>query len=62
MSTPEVNKPDFYGYPAAQEVVDIKFEYKENKNPVLRGIGLVVAAWVCVVVFQDLYNSELIIS
>jgi hypothetical protein len=46
MSTPEVNKPGFYGYPGAKEVVDIKFKYTENKNPVMRGMVLVIGAWV----------------
>jgi hypothetical protein len=50
MSTPEVTKSGFYGYPGAKEVVDIKFKYNENKNPVLRGMVLVIGAWMCVVV------------
>jgi len=46
---PTANKQEFYGYPAAREVVNIKLEYKEGKNPVLRGIVLVISAWVYVV-------------
>jgi hypothetical protein len=49
MSTaPTADKWEFYGYPAAREVVNIKSEYKEGKNPVLRGVALVVSAWVYV--------------
>jgi hypothetical protein len=48
MSTPEVNKSGFYGYPGAKEVVDIKFKYTVNKNPVLRGTVLVFGAWMYV--------------
>jgi len=40
--------PDFYGHPGAREAVNINFEYKEAKNPVLRGITLVIGAWVYV--------------
>jgi hypothetical protein len=43
---PMADKQEFYGYPAAREVVNINFKYKEDKNPVLRGIALIIGAWV----------------
>jgi len=45
-NAPTADKREFYGYPAAREVVNIKFKYKEDNNPVLRGIALVIGSWV----------------
>jgi hypothetical protein len=45
---PATDKQEFYGYPAPREVANIKLEYKTEKNPVLRGIALVIGAWVYV--------------
>ncbi len=40
--------PEFYGHPGAVEAKKIGLYYKKNKNPVLRGIALVVVAWLYV--------------
>lgn len=60
MSAPEVNKPLFFGYPAPKEVVGIELKYPENKNPVLRGVPLVVGAWMWAVIFQVIFSYKLI--
>jgi hypothetical protein len=48
LQAPIADMPDFYGHPEAREAVNINFEYKEAKNPALRGITLVIGAWVYV--------------
>lgn len=53
MSSTAGQKPQFYGYPTAKEVVDIRYDLKESSNPVLRGRALVFVTWLFV--FSKLY-------